>query len=66
VRPVALALARARQPMTRAAVIEAVQAVIADDSLRALLRDALAQAAGPAHVRPAAREGSERYFTVTK
>jgi hypothetical protein len=66
VRPVALALARARQPMTRTAVIEAVEAVAADEGLHALLRDELARAAGPSHVRPASREGSERYFTVSK
>ena len=56
-------LVRARKPQTLAQVGDAVAAVLTSESVQALLRETLAQAAGPAQRRPVRREGEAGFFS---
>ncbi len=55
-------LVRLRQPQTPDAITAAVAEVVESEAVRALLRDGLAQAMGPAQRRPVAREGESGGF----
>ncbi len=60
-------LVRARQPRTQDEIAASVAEVVERDSVRALLREALAQAMGPAQRRPVGRDGeSGGYFEFSK